>query len=162
MGTAILSNLKTPQQDNETYKKYRSGNLSLKYSKKIGYNVVEHVQPASDMMPAIVSLWKRTVDTPRPKHYATEVAARRYGRKSLYTGTKKSIWMSGNCDHESATSILNVNSTAVQSCADVQKLNQVHGDVDFADFVSRPLNEKDVSNFLEMERELKKKKWSKH
>ena len=48
------------------------------------------------------------------------------------------------------------------ACADVHKLNQLHGDVDFADFVSRPLNEKDVSNFLEMERELneelKKKK----
>ena len=70
--------------------------------------------------------------------------------------------MSGKCDHESATSFPNVNSTAVQSCAYVDKLNQVHGDVDFADFVSRPLNEKDVSNFLEMERELneelKKKK----
>ena len=83
-GQAILNNLNTPQAHNQTYKKYRSGKLSLKYGNKVGYSTVQHVKPAScDMMPPIVSVGTHTVDTPRPKHYVSEVAARRYGRKSL-------------------------------------------------------------------------------
>ena len=42
-GEVILNNLHTPQAHNETYKKYRSGKLSLKYGKKVGYSTVEHV-----------------------------------------------------------------------------------------------------------------------
>ena len=63
-GEVILNNLHTPQAHNETYKKYRSGKLSLKYGKKVGYSTVAHVKPACDMMPPIGSPGTATMNQP--------------------------------------------------------------------------------------------------